>query len=66
MSPPFLTYALDGSEWSASHAGRFIPGEGLQFPFGYDSLRAPDSVLDDVEQRKILTFPGMEPWLCGP
>jgi hypothetical protein len=23
----FLTSALDGGEWSASHPGRFIPGE---------------------------------------
>jgi hypothetical protein len=24
----FLTLALDGGEWSASHPGRFIPREG--------------------------------------
>jgi hypothetical protein len=26
--PPFLTWELDGSEWSASRPGRFTPGKG--------------------------------------
>jgi len=31
----FLTSVLDGGEWSASHPGRFIPGEwGLPEPTG--------------------------------
>jgi hypothetical protein len=28
MAPPFLTSALDGGEWSASHPGRFTRGDG--------------------------------------
>jgi hypothetical protein len=27
LAPRILTSALDGSEWSASHTGRFIPKE---------------------------------------
>jgi hypothetical protein len=27
VAPPFLTSALDEAEWSASHRGRFTPGE---------------------------------------
>jgi len=28
----FLTSALGGGEWSASHPGRFNPGERLRYP----------------------------------
>jgi hypothetical protein len=28
IAPSFLTSALDGGQWSASHPGRFTPGEG--------------------------------------
>jgi hypothetical protein len=28
ISPPFLTSALDGGEWSVSHPCRFTPEEG--------------------------------------
>jgi hypothetical protein len=54
----FLTSALAGDEWLASHRGRFTPGE-----------RAPgthwigcwvDPGLDDVEKRKFLTLSGLE------
>jgi hypothetical protein len=29
MSPPLLTSALDGGEWSASSLDLFTPGEGI-------------------------------------
>jgi hypothetical protein len=34
ISPPFLTSALDGGEWSASRPCRFTPGETTQYPLG--------------------------------
>jgi hypothetical protein len=27
IAPPFLTWAVDGGEWSTSHPGNFNPGE---------------------------------------
>jgi hypothetical protein len=56
----FLTSALVGGEWSASHPGHFIPGErapGTHWKGGWVDSRAG---LDDVEKRKFLTRPGLE------
>jgi hypothetical protein len=39
----FLTWALDGGEWSNSHPGRFIPRErdpGIQWTGGWVGPRA--------------------------
>jgi hypothetical protein len=50
-----LTSALDGSEWSASRSGRFIPREtdpGTKWIGGWVGPRA---VLDAVVTRKIPT-----------
>jgi hypothetical protein len=55
-----LTWALDGDEWSASRTGRFTPGErapGTHWIGGWVGHRA---CLDDVEERKFLTLPGLE------
>jgi hypothetical protein len=55
----FLTSALVGGEWPASRPGRFIRVERAP---GTHWIRAG---LDDVEKRKILPIPGLEP-LCHP
>jgi hypothetical protein len=55
-----LTSTLVGGEWSASRPGRFTPGErtpGTHWIGGWVDLRAD---LDDVENRKFLTVPGLE------
>jgi hypothetical protein len=56
----FLTLALAGGEWSASHPGHFTPGErahGTYWIGGWVSLRAG---LDSVEKREFLTLPGLK------
>jgi hypothetical protein len=58
IDPHFLD--LGTSEWSASRPGRFTPGEiapGTRWIGGWVSPRAG---LDDVEERKFLTLPGLE------
>jgi hypothetical protein len=55
MVPPFLTLALDGVKWLASHSGRFIPGErasGTHFIGGWVGPRAG---LDIVEKSRTST-----------
>jgi hypothetical protein len=57
----FLTSALVGDEWSASCPGRFTSGErgpGTHWIGSWVGLRAS---LDDVEKRKFLTLPALEP-----
>jgi hypothetical protein len=34
IAPPFLTFALEGGEWSASHPGYFTPGNSCRYPLG--------------------------------
>jgi hypothetical protein len=56
----FLTSALVGGEWPASRPGRFTPAErdpDTQWKEGWVNPRAG---LDDVEERKFLTLPGLE------
>jgi hypothetical protein len=56
----FLTSALAGVEWSASHPGRFILGErspGTHWIGGWVDTKAG---LDDVEKRKLLTLTGLK------
>jgi hypothetical protein len=50
----FLTLALVGGEWSASHPGHFIPG--IHWIWGWVDLGAG---LDVVEKRKFVTLPGL-------
>jgi hypothetical protein len=52
--PPFLTLAVDGGKWSASHTSHFNPGEitpSAQWIRGWVGLRFG---LDTVDKRKIL------------
>jgi hypothetical protein len=56
----FLTSALAGGEWSAPRPCRFSPGErdtGTHWIGGYVDTRTG---LDDFENRKFLTLPGLE------
>jgi hypothetical protein len=56
----FLTSALAGGEWSASRSGSFIPGESPRYPLEIGGLVDPRAGLDDLEERKFLTLPGLE------
>jgi hypothetical protein len=59
-APPFLTSTLDGSEWSASHPGRFTTWEGAPDIHSIGGCVGPRAGLDDFEKRKFLTVPGLE------
>jgi hypothetical protein len=57
----FLTSALVGGEWSASHLGRFTPGKtdpGTHCIGGWVDKIAG---LDDMEKWKFLTLTELEP-----
>jgi hypothetical protein len=49
----FLTSALDGGEWSASHPGRFAPREGFTGTHWIGGWVGPRAGLDAVGRRKI-------------
>jgi hypothetical protein len=56
----FLTSALVGGRWSASHSGRFA--RGARAP-GTHCIRGwvdPRTCLYDLEKRKLLLLPGLE------
>jgi hypothetical protein len=53
----FLTSALVGGEWSASHPGRFTPVERAPGTHWTGGLVASRGGLEDVEKRKLLTLP---------
>jgi hypothetical protein len=61
----FLTTALVGAEWSASRPGRFIPRNIAPSTLWIGSRVGPRAGLDDVEERKLLTPPGLEPRPLG-
>jgi hypothetical protein len=44
IAPPFLTSALDGGEWPASHPGHFTPGERFPVPIGQEGGWASEPV----------------------
>jgi hypothetical protein len=49
----FLTSALDGGEWSASHPGRFTPRERAPCAHWIGGWVGSRTVLDAVAKRKI-------------
>jgi hypothetical protein len=49
----FLTSALDGGEWSASHSGRFTCRERAPLTGWIGGWVGPRAVLDMVVKRKI-------------
>jgi hypothetical protein len=63
----YLTSALDGDEWSASHPDRALPpGErapGTHWMGGWVGTRTG---LDAEARRKILCLSGIEPWSSSP
>jgi hypothetical protein len=61
----FLTSALAGDEWSASHPGRFTPGEIAPNTDWMEGYVDPRAGLGGVEKRKFLTLPGLEPRPLG-
>jgi hypothetical protein len=56
----FLTSALVGGECSASRLCRFIPAEGAPSTHWMGGWMDPRAGLNDVENRKFLTLPGLE------
>jgi hypothetical protein len=56
----FLTSALDGGEWSASHPGHFTPEERAPGTHCIGGWVGPRTGLDDVEKRKFLPLPRLE------
>jgi hypothetical protein len=50
----FLTSALVGSKWSASHACCFIPKERSPGTYWIDGLVCPRAGVNDVEKLKSL------------
>jgi hypothetical protein len=63
----FLTSALAGVEWSASHPGRFTPGEIVPATHWIGSWVDPRAGLDDVEKSIFLPLPELGPGpLCRP
>jgi hypothetical protein len=56
----FLTSALAGGEWSASRPGRFTPAETAPGTDWIGGWVDPRPGLDDVENRKFSTLPGLE------
>jgi hypothetical protein len=53
-------FPLDESEWSASHPGRFTPGERAPGTHWIGNSVDSRAGLDGVEKRKFLTLPGLE------
>jgi hypothetical protein len=56
----FLTLALAGGVWSASHPSHFTPGERASGTLWIGGWVDPRTGQDDVERRQILPLPGFE------
>jgi hypothetical protein len=59
IAPPFLTLALGGGEWPASHTGCLTPGERAPSTNRIAGWVSFIAGLDAVEKRKILLLPGI-------
>jgi hypothetical protein len=55
----FLTLALAGGEWSASHPGRFTPAERASGTHCIGGSVDPRAGMDGLEKRKFLHPPGL-------
>jgi hypothetical protein len=58
--PVFLTSAVVGGEWSASHPCRFTPGQRAPGNYWIWGWVGPRTSLDDVKWRQILFLPELE------
>jgi hypothetical protein len=56
----FLTLALVGDEWSASHPSRSTAGSRSPGTNWIGGWVRPRAILNDVERIKILTLPGLD------
>jgi hypothetical protein len=61
IAPPIMTSALEGDEWSASRFGRVTPWERAPGTHWIGRLVGIRACLDDMEKRKILPLPGIDP-----
>jgi hypothetical protein len=59
------TSALVGVQWSASSLGRFSPAERAPGTHWIGSFVDPRAGVDDMEECKFLTLPGLELRLLG-
>jgi hypothetical protein len=60
MDPHFLNVPRAGSEWSASRLARYSPGDEVPGTHSIGDWVDPRTGLDDVEERKFLTLPGLK------
>jgi hypothetical protein len=56
----FLTSAVIGGEWSASHPGPFTPGERAPATLWTGGCVGPTARLDDMEKIKFFILWGLE------
>jgi hypothetical protein len=62
----FLTLALYGGGWSASHTGRFTPSERAPGTHWIGGWVGPRAGLDTIVKEKFQTLPGPEPLIVQP
>jgi hypothetical protein len=60
IAPPFLTWALDGGEWSASRLGHFTHREKYLSTHWIGGWVGPRTGLDYMKKRKFLPPPGLD------
>jgi hypothetical protein len=63
MVPPFLTWELDGGEWSASQLFHFSPRETAPIIHCAEGWVSPRETLDVIEKKKSLSPTGN--WLSN-
>jgi hypothetical protein len=63
--PQFLDLGTSCNKWSALHPDRFTPGERAPVTHWIGGWVGPRTGLDDLEKRKFLTLPGLEPLTLG-